>query len=219
VHCLVKRQHPGFSVKHVVTEALKFRKPASSKEQILQICEAHLDASVAQELMSHIEKYALGCRYKSPADPELSATVAAQEPAIESPAASGEDKHQVDNILKDVGNCDLLAGAPELASVKRTGRGGSNDLVGRRELKKMKSMPDRLAAMLEIEKEVPESHSELTEGARNFVLTVMGPVLSCLRNHYEMKQDEFLAHWGAFSVSTFRKKCCTGKDSSCNNKS
>ena len=89
-------------------------------------------------------------------------------------------------------------------------RGGQNDLPLRFELKK-KGM-GAIELLLQIDSEIPDDLESLTNGARTFYFTVLNPVLSCLRHHFNSDCQAFLSSWSLQKgVSSFRKKCCKGK--------
>ena len=96
-----------------------------------------------------------------------------------------------------------------------TKRGKNNDLPLRNHLKKTKTCEEKLDLLFEIENVLPNEYSHLTEPARNFILTVMNPILKCFRAHHCSSLDGLKDKWGDFSHSNFRTKCCNGKETCC----
>jgi hypothetical protein len=89
-------------------------------------------------------------------------------------------------------------------------RGGDNDLPGRDVVRKQPNTAAKLEVMKELLRRTPEEMNELTEGARNFVLRVLKPIMTCLRDHCGDNVGRFVARWGEnMSHSTFAKHCCS----------
>jgi len=74
---------------------------------------------------------------------------------------------------------------------KKQTRGGMIDLEQCKDLHKLKGS-EKLSLLLVMEVQVPESTSELTEGARSFVKSTLHPILNCLKQHFGCCQDEFM---------------------------
>ncbi|KAI3655900.1 hypothetical protein MP638_001726, partial [Amoeboaphelidium occidentale] len=97
-------------------------------------------------------------------------------------------------------------------------RGGSNDLEKRHDIKKTKDTKNKLIIMKNIE--VPLDRTVLSEGARNFVILQLEPVLGCLKSHFNEDLERFVEvvneRWkGSFYPSKFKKKCCGGTGTEC----
>ena len=63
--------------------------------------------------------------------------------------------------------------------VKPVGRGGSNDSLAHQTIAKLEPNA-RIQALIKLEPEVPKGMSDLTEAARNWVISTLNPVLNCL---------------------------------------
>lgn len=95
-----------------------------------------------------------------------------------------------------------------ISSQRRNKRGGTNDIVSRKDLGKLKSTEEKIQLLLKIETNLPTSMTELTEGARAFVNQVLRPFLRCLREHFRNDVSAFTSKWGAnVSHSRFGKGC------------
>ena len=85
----------------------------------------------------------------------------------------------------------------------------------RHEVKRRRLAVQKLDLLQEIEKEVPEDMTQLTEGARNFVQVQLNPIMGCLRNHFSGDQEAFSAQWKKLSPTSFSKNNCSGKGNTC----
>lgn len=97
-------------------------------------------------------------------------------------------------------------------------RGGNNDLEKRHQIKKTKDTKNKLIIMKNIH--VPLDRTSLSEGARNFVILQLEPVLGCLKSHFNENLERFVEvvneRWkGSFYPSKFKKECCGGTGTEC----
>lgn len=83
----------------------------------------------------------------------------------------------------------------------------------------LKTGHEKINMLLSIKNELPEKKSSLTEAARNFVVNQLNSIVDCFSNHFNEKQDEFVAKRRNFAVSKFQKDNCTGEGSTCSKKS
>ena len=106
-----------------------------------------------------------------------------------------------------------LAPPPNPEAAVRPRRGGSIDLVHRKLLKSKKGL-EKLELLLQIENDLPEQMSELTEGARTWIYSTLRPVTTCLRNHYGNDKVAFVNKWKLTGgITRFKKNCCNGENS------
>ncbi len=146
-----------------------------------------VESTKAQELSGLVEKYALEFKLKN----------------------------QRENVPQVVGNVsnDVVVDVEE--NRQRRVRGGENKLEIREKLRKMKTGIEKINCCLEIKAMLMGESENLTEGARNFVHQCLNPIVHCFQNHFNGDKEGFVRKWGAFSHSTFKKKCCKGLGDCC----
>ena len=182
----ISNGHPLFSVKFLIEEAIKYSSPTSTREKINEILST-MESTKAQELSGLVEKYALEFKLKN----------------------------QRENVPQVVGNVsnDVVVDVEE--NRQRRVRGGENKLEIREKLRKMKTGIEKINCCLEIKAMLMGESENLTEGARNFVHQCLNPIVHCFQNHFNGDKEGFVRKWGAFSHSTFKKKCCKGLGDCC----
>lgn len=90
-------------------------------------------------------------------------------------------------------------------------RGGSNNMPGRLDLRRMQCASRKLDLLIELHGQIPASKTELTEGARYFVERQLTPVIGCLQYHFNGDKEAFLANYGGkLNHSQFEKQMCRG---------
>ena len=93
---------------------------------------------------------------------------------------------------------------------------GKVDLPGRLDLKKKKTTAEKIALLLEIEKEVPESPStELNKSAKKFYYLTVKPILGCLHHHHKDDVDAFCAANPDLKHTSYKQNKCGGEGPIC----
>ena len=93
--------------------------------------------------------------------------------------------------------------------------GGENDLEGRRQISQISDPKEKVKALIDLKSRVPADTSELTKGARNFVILQLQPALECLNNHFGGNVEDFIQKWAvskkngqlSLALSNFGKSC------------
>jgi hypothetical protein len=198
----INSNHPERCIKFVIDTACTHKSEAGLKEKINNLLQK-TSPEISGELEVLIEKYAQANRYVP----------------LELPKSSTESITSTAILLNLAqGDSDCIEGGNSLAHVIKAKRGGENNLDGRLSLKRLKNCQDKISALMGLYNEVPGDHRLLTEGARQFVVKQLRPILNCFANHHCSNLESFQGKWGdTFSISQFKEKCCKGGPSSCIN--
>lgn len=223
------------TVLYVYSRALKFRKGLSSREKLENWAqENNVNEEARMALFAMIEDYAAGtrpipvvtteeaddtsilrergdchsCRLsREGVEPRVELDHPTDPTSIAPPTGP-----QQDNPVADVTE-------PTTSSKKK--RGGDNDLVGREDVKKMKTGTEKLNTIHSLASVVPDDLSELTEGAGSFYRKAIRPIVGFFNNHCPLEREEFLNKWGKgkysnFPQSRFYKSCLGDASIGCN---
>ena len=200
--------HETSVVKKSVMASLNCSRPLSRTKDLKALL-ADLDPEVQRQVMEIIDAEVVArsgrLAIPSEAQPIDLPPVASIPPAqvvVSSPTA------QITSQVNVVGSDQ----ADQVQVVKSVKRGGMNDLESRAEIRNLKGMA-KLNFILNMD--IPDDHKELTEAARNFVVSVLQPMRLCLTDHCQgnksimwekVKNDK-----NDFSHSKFAKNHCAKK--------
>jgi hypothetical protein len=92
---------------------------------------------------------------------------------------------------------------------------GGDDLELRRDIKKVKTVREKVQLLCQIHDKIKTQgleDSKLTEGARTFVCRSLRPIMGCLTKHCDSDVDRFCSKWPKLAISSF---CCNGNRPEC----
>ncbi|CAF4901472.1 unnamed protein product [Rotaria socialis] len=163
--CKFSRDDPNFSVSYTVAGISTFQTNSTIKEQIIEICSKISDSQERNILISLIEAYGRDCRRDAIIQEMYSNQMAVT--LAEEIVLPNENLTRIEN--QTIEKTKVGIGKGEVQKI----RGDTNDLQQRKRIKSMKRPMDKLEAILKLEEEILENSKELTEAARNFVVTVV----------------------------------------------
>jgi hypothetical protein len=76
----------------------------------------------------------------------------------------------------------------------------------------------KVMKLLEFKSMIPTDSSSMADGARQFTITAIKPITSCLQNYWNGDIDSFVQHWKSISTSSFAKDKCSGVGVTCNSR-
>ena len=187
---------------------MEFQKPMSSMDEIVSMCKGHLPHHILEQLLQKIQQFTAECRLEN-MEPKTKNANMQQEFVVENIDSRALLPPSLPTLT--VVEMAVAERTDKSNSMKRKHdeRGGSNDLPDRHNIKRLRGA-DKILALVKLQQETPEDRSQLTEGARNFTIRTMDPILACFENHFQCNIEAFIQRWGQFSQSTFITKCCDG---------
>ena len=193
------QNHPQLkSSSFLLQQAIEYIPKESAKERISKVCETlnpeivsninQIVNQLVEERMSELEDKSRPTKLSVCASNNNNKTDVVTEVQVDTSVGITS----VDNVL-----------AKKSTAMSPKTRGGSNDLPRRKELPKTKCDLKKNQICQEIWIERPSETSELTEGARTFIVRSLTPVMNCLSNHYNNDVNNFIARWTKIKLSKF----------------
>jgi len=237
--CGIAKTHPNYSVLHVIQTVLAFRKRATPMSELQQIfSDLGLGDEAKAKIIRSVEAYAMSYREENATIqcvfivyiclhkvvPVASTGVVLPTLAIQSivTAANGSTDQpptlpspliQHQPIIAPLIANPLNPFSFSTIQEPKKKRGGSNDLVERMNVKKVKG-EHKLELLIRLKESLPQDLNELTENARSFVQSSLNPVMLCYTSHYSSDKNLFMAKWlddkQDLKHAAFKKRCCSG---------
>jgi hypothetical protein len=195
------------SILDAVKKVNEYSSPITATQLLLQFCESNLSALQSLQLRDILTKLRL-----LEAATQLAEN--SSDMSVSTSAAYGSNSQTTITTESATLSTSITQVDPESTANTKKKRGGANNLDIRLQISNLAIAKEKLALLCEINASLPNLNiSELTDGARQWTIRSLNPIINCFQKHFKSEKEGFLEEWAKidYSHSKFITEICDGK--------